>query len=86
MSVVIWGLNLVPVTVLFLSIHFIVGTIRGIYRYRMIEKYQCHYYNNYPLKLTDKLRHNLFYGTFRPVAFYVSVSLTIMVLIASTLP
>jgi len=86
MSVVIWGFNLVPVTVLFLSIHFIVGTIRGIYRYRMIEKYQYDYYDNLPLKIIGRLRHNWFYGTFTLKAFYISAFLTIMVLIAANLP
>ena len=85
MSVVIWGFNLVPVSVLFLIIHFIVGTIRGIYRYRMIERYQYDYYDNHPLKLFGRLWHNWFYGTFTLKAFYISIILTIMVLIATNL-
>ena len=77
-------MNLVPAIVLFLLIHFIVGSIRGICRYRMIEKYQYDYYDNRPLKLFGRLRHNLFYGIFTPMAFYVSVALTILALLAVT--
>jgi hypothetical protein len=86
MSTAIWGFNLVPATILFLTIHLIVGTIRGIHRYRMIEKYQYDYYNGFPLKLFGRLGHNWFYGTFALKAFFISIFLTIMVLFAANLP
>jgi hypothetical protein len=71
--------------VLFLVIHLIVGSIRGIYRYRMIEKYQYDYYDNHPLKLIGRVWHNFIYGTFALEALYISASLTIMVLFVAHL-
>ena len=85
MSIVIWGFNIVTGIILFLLIHLIVGTIRGIHRYRMIEKYQYDYYDNFPLKLFGRLGHNWFYGTFALKAFFISAFLTIMILIAANL-
>ncbi len=85
MSIEIRGFNLVPATILFLLIYFVVGTIRGIYRYRMIEKYQYDYYDNHPLNLIGRLIHNLFYGIFALKALFISAFLTIMILIAANL-
>jgi hypothetical protein len=83
--ILLWGLSLVSVIVLFLLIHLIVGSIRGIYRFRMIEKYQYDYYDDHPLQLIGKVGHNLFYGTFTLPAFYISVSITTVALFVLSL-
>ncbi|GJM29042.1 MAG: hypothetical protein DHS20C17_16770 [Cyclobacteriaceae bacterium] len=85
MGIILWGMSVVNAFVLFLFIHLIVGSIRGIYRYRMIEKYQYDYYDDHPLKLIGRVGHNLFYGTFTLPAFYISVSLTTVALFVLSL-
>lgn len=85
MGIILWGMSVVNAFVLFLLIHLIVGSIRGIYRYRMIEKYQYDYYDDHPLKLIGRVGHNLFYGTFTLPAFYISVSITTVALFVLSL-
>jgi len=73
------GFDIWSVIILFMVVHLIVGSIRGMYRYQMIKKYQYDYYHNHPLKLIGRIRHNLFYGIFTAVAFYISAALTALV-------
>ncbi|TRX46410.1 hypothetical protein FNH22_30935 [Fulvivirga sp. M361] len=77
-----WDLNIWSAIILFMVIHMIVGGIRGIYRYQMIKKYQYDYYDNHPLRLMGRIRHNLFYGTFTTTTFYISATLTAMTVFA----
>lgn len=67
----------------FILIHFVVGSIRGFYRYLMIEKYQYNYYDNNSMKLGFRLAHNWLYSTFNSTTLFISVCLTILVFIIS---
>ncbi len=78
MKSIAWELNVVSMPLISLLIHFIVGSIRGIYRHKMVEKYQYDYYDNLPLKLIGRLKHNWLYGTFTATAFYISIPLTLI--------
>lgn len=71
-------LGALTVIIFFLSIHFMVGSIRGIHRQVMIKKYYYDYYDNRPSKFAGRLRHNLSYTVFKATTFYISASLTIM--------
>ncbi len=76
--VIFWYLNTESIIILLLCIHFIIGSIRGLYRYRMIEKYQYNYYGNHPMKLMGKLAHNWLTGTFSSTTFFLSASITVI--------
>lgn len=65
----------------FILIHFIVGGIRGFYRYLMIEKYQHNYYDQ-SMKLAGKLAHNLLYGTINSGTLLISVFLSVLAFLA----
>ncbi len=71
-------LNTESIIIGLVFIHLIVGSIRGLYRYRMIEKYQYNYYGDHPMNLLGKLAHNWLTGTFSSTTFLLSASLTIM--------
>jgi len=62
----------------FVLIHFMVGGIRGGYRYLMIKKYQYNYYDH-SMKLVGRLAHNWLYTTFNSTTLLISVCLTILV-------
>lgn len=66
----------------FILIHFIIGGVRGFYRYLMIEKHQYNYYDH-SMKLGGKLAHNLLYGTFNSTTLFISVCLTVLVFFIS---
>jgi len=65
----------------FILIHFIVGSLRGFYRYLMIEKYQYNYYDP-SMKLIGKLAHNLLYGIINSATLLISVCLTVLVFLS----
>ena len=66
----------------FILIHFIVGFIRGFYRYLMIERCQYNYYHH-SMKFLGRLAHNWLYSTFNSTTLLISVCLTILVFIIS---
>lgn len=61
----------------FIQIHFIVGSLRGFYRYLMIDKHQYNYYDP-SMKLIGKLAHNLLYGIISSTTFLISVCLSVL--------
>ncbi|RKN82453.1 hypothetical protein [Ulvibacterium marinum] len=71
-------LNTGFIIMVLLFTHLIVGILRGLYRYQMIEKYQNNYYGDPPMGLLSKLAHNWLTGTFNSTTFFLSASLTIM--------
>ena len=69
-------LNAGSMITMLLFVHLTVGIIRGLYKYRMIEKYQYNYYGDPPMNLLRKLAHNWLTGTFSSTTFFLSASLT----------
>ncbi|TAI47297.1 hypothetical protein [Flagellimonas allohymeniacidonis] len=66
------------IIVVLFFVHLILGGIRGLYRYRMIEKYQYNYYADPPMNIFGKLAHNWLAGTFSSTTFFLSASITVM--------
>lgn len=73
-------MNIESIIAKFVLIHFVVGMIRGVYRYQMIKKYQYNYYDQ-SIKLIGRLAHNWLYGTFNSTTLLISVCLTILLFI-----
>ncbi|AWX43735.1 hypothetical protein HME9304_00726 [Flagellimonas maritima] len=71
-------LNAGSIITMLLFIHLIVGIVRGLYRYHMIEKYQYNYYGDPPMNIFGKLAHNWLAGTFSSTTFILSASITVM--------
>lgn len=70
-------MNMETMITKFILIHFIVGSLRGFYRYLMIDKHQYNYYDP-SMKLIGKLAHNLLYGTINSTTFLISVCLSVL--------
>ncbi|MGX1928346.1 hypothetical protein [Flagellimonas sp. 2504JD4-2] len=73
-----WNLNTESIIVVLFFVHLILGAIRGLYRYRMIEKHQYNYYADPPMNLLGKLAHNWLAGTFSSTTFILSASITVV--------
>ena len=71
---------IIVIVILFLSIHLIVGTIRGLYRYKMIEKYIYDYYDNRPLQKLGRLKHNWRHEIFKTTTICISAVICIIII------
>ena len=64
------------------AVHLVIGCIRGLYRYKMIQKYQYDYYDTHPLSFMGRVVHNLNYGIFSLTTFYISASIIVFAFFA----
>ncbi|WP_350284422.1 hypothetical protein [uncultured Croceitalea sp.] len=71
-------LNTGSIIIVLLFTHFIMGSVRGLYRHYMIEKHQYNYYSDPPMNIFGKLAHNWLAGTFSSTTFFLSASITVM--------
>lgn len=76
-------LNVVSMITMLLFVQLTVGTIRGLYRYHIIEKYQYNYYGDHSMKLMGKLAHNWLNCVFSSTTLLISAFLTIMAFLFS---
>lgn len=66
----------------FVIIYLLIGLIRGINRYRSINKYQYDYYDSHPQLLIEKLLHHIIIETFGLTTLYISVFFMVLISIA----
>lgn len=75
--VISWGIVLIIIVVYSVN-HIILGIIKGLYRYKMINKYVYDYYDLSKKTFLEKLQHNIRIETFKIGTVYFSIALTII--------
>ncbi|XLS30825.1 hypothetical protein ACJD0Z_08325 [Flavobacteriaceae bacterium M23B6Z8] len=70
--------NIESIIVVLLFTHILIGSIRGLNKLLVIEKYQSNYYANDHMSFFNKMVHNWLSSTFSLITLFLSASFTIM--------
>lgn len=81
-----WVQNVIYISISLVVIHLMIGGIRGMYRFRHINKYHYDYYEINRLSAKRKLRHNLLHSILNLKTLFLSIALSLLfILVVSQL-